>query len=128
MEAHMRREYNSKISEKANTSLNRRYAIVKIQKAIIAAIIIIAISIIVLLNSSIHAFADSKDNLPVHKYYTSIRVEEGDTLWSIADEYSDKSNMTKTEYIKEICSINNISEEIHSGENIIVSYYSTDIQ
>lgn len=124
----MRREYNSKISEKANTSLNRRYAIVRIQKAIIAAIIIIAISIIVLLNSSIHAFADSKDNLPVHKYYTSIRVEEGDTLWSIADEYSDKSNMTKTEYIKEICSINNISGEIHSGENIIVSYYSTDIQ
>ena len=95
MEAHMRREYNSKMSAKANTSLNRRYAIVIIQKAIIAAIIIIAISIIVLLNSSIHAFADSKDNLPVHKYYTSIRVEEGDTLWSIADEYSDKSNMTK---------------------------------
>ena len=64
----MRREYNSKISEKANTSLNRRYAIVRIQKAIIAAIIIIAISIIVLLNSSIHSFADSKDNLSVHKY------------------------------------------------------------
>ena len=64
----MRREYNSKISEKANISLNRRTHIVNIQKAIIAAIIIIVISLIVLLNSSVHAFADSKDNLPKNKY------------------------------------------------------------
>lgn len=124
----MRREYNSKISEKANISLNRRTHIVNIQKAIIAAIIIIVISLIVLLNSSVHAFADSKDNLPVNKYYTSITIKAGDTLWSIADQYSKDSNMTKEEYIDDIKSINHIGDSIHSGDNIVIAYYSTDVK
>ena len=86
------------------------------------------ISLIVLLNSSVHAFADSKDNLPKNKYYTSITVKAGDTLWSIADQYSKDSNMTNEEYIDDIKSINHIGDSIHSGDNIVIAYYSTDVK
>lgn len=124
----MKREYNNKISEKANKSLAKRAYIVRMEKTIIAAIFIIAISIIILLSSTIHAFADSKDKAPVNKYYTSIQISSGDTLWSIADKYTKGTNIDKNEYIEEITSINNINDQIHSGDHIIVAYYSTDIK
>lgn len=122
------RKYNSKISERANRSLNKRCAVVKIQKTIIAAIIIIAVSIFVLLNSTVHAFADSQNNIPLNKYYTSIKVEKGESLWTIADKYYKNSNMSKNEYIQEIRTINHIGDEIYSGQSIIVSYYTSEFK
>jgi LysM repeat protein len=57
----------------------------------------------------------------------SIRVESGDTLWTIADEYIDGFNIDKDDYIKEICKINEISKnDIHAGDYIVVPYYSQD--
>ena len=62
-----------------------------------------------------------------NKYYTSIRIESGDTLWDIANEYVTDEYKDKTDYIKEVCSINHISaDEIHSGQYIVVPYYAAD--
>lgn len=89
---------------------------------------IVIITAIILLGSSIHAFASSKENQPLHKYYTSVRVEAGDTLWKIAEEYKPSADSTKS-YIKEICKLNKIkSDDIHAGDYIVVAYYSTEIK
>lgn len=83
---------------------------------------------IILLGSSIHAFAGSKENQPLHKYYTSVRVESGDTLWNIAEQYKTEDASTKA-YVKELCKLNKICEnEIHAGDYIVVAYYSTDLK
>jgi len=59
------------------------------------------------------------------KYYTSIQVESGDTLWAIAGEYITDDYADMNEYIREVCSINHISEdEIHAGQYIVIPYYS----
>ena len=64
---------------------------------------------------------------PYYKYYTSIQIQKGDTLWSIADIYITDEYADKKSYIQEICSINHISEDdIHSGQYITVPYYSSD--
>ena len=64
---------------------------------------------------------------PTYKYYTSIQIQKGDTLWSIADSYITDEYKDKKEYIQEICSINHISEDdIHSGQYITIPYYSND--
>lgn len=120
------REYNNKISEKANKSLVHRALVVRSQKIAILVSAIIVISLIVLLCSSIHAFANSNSK-PVNKYYTSIVIEDGDTLWTLADRYNNSTIMNKQDYIKEICILNCISEDsIHTGDSIIVSYYSDE--
>ena len=73
--------------------------------------------------------SSEKDVSSYHKYYESIRVESGDTLWTIADEYIDGFNLSKTDYIAEVCQINQISEdEIHAGDYIVVPYYSQDVK
>ena len=124
------RKYNHKISERANESLRKREAIVRRQRGILAIAIILLVTIGILLSTSINALASSeKDISSYNKYYVSIRIESGDTLWTIADEYIDGFNLSKSDYIKEVCQINGISENnIHAGDYIVVPYYSQDIK
>ena len=61
------------------------------------------------------------------KYYTSVRIESGDSLWSIASEYITDEYVDMNDYIEELCTINHISkDEIHSGKYIVVPYYNSD--
>ena len=62
-----------------------------------------------------------------YKYYTSIQVESGDTLWDIASEYVSDEYSDVHEYMNEVCTINHISEdEIHAGQYIVVPYFSSE--
>jgi len=124
------RKYNDKISAKANESLRKREAVVRRQRGILALTIILVIAFGILLGTSINALASSdKDISSYNKYYVSIRVESGDTLWTIADEYIDGFNLSKNDYIAEVSQINQISEdEIHAGDYIVVPYYSQDVK
>lgn len=61
------------------------------------------------------------------KYYTSITVESGDTLWDLADEYIDYAHYKdKNGYIAEVRSINHLNEkmDIMTGQRLIIPYYS----
>lgn len=124
------RRYNYNISERANDSLNRREAVVRTQRRLIAFIILVIISLGILLGTTINALASSNaDPASYNKYYTSIRVEAGDTLWTIADEYIADLDIDKMEYIQEICNLNQIQEDdIKAGEYIIVAYYSREVK
>lgn len=60
------------------------------------------------------------------KYYTSINIEKGDTLWSIASDYVSDSN-TINNYVKDLKEINNLQTDcIKQGQNLIVYYYSAE--
>ncbi len=90
-------------------------------------VLILIVFVVIILGSSIHIFATSSDNRNYYKYYTSIEIQPGDTLWSIADRYTSPINKDKEEYISEICKLNNITEDkIRSGESIIIAYYSQE--
>lgn len=124
------RKYNNRISEKANISLRKREAVVRRQKKLLAIVILVFVSLGILLGTTISAQASSEaDVASYNKYYTSVRIEAGDTLWTIADEYIEDLNIDKQEYINEICTINNICEdEIHAGDYVVVAYYSQDMK
>ena len=125
----MRRVYNHKISAKANESLEKREAVVSSQKRMVAIIVIILVSLGILLGTGISALASSDKPAGCYKYYKSICVEEGDTLWDIAGEYITDTDMDRNEYIREICELNHIcADEIHAGDYIIISYYSDELK
>lgn len=122
------RKYNNNISEKANASLNRRETIVRGQRRMIAIVILVIVSLGILLGTGINALASAKeDPASYNKYYKTVRVESGDTLWDMADDYINDLDIKKTDYIDEICEINHIDgDEISAGDYIVVSYYSKD--
>lgn len=58
------------------------------------------------------------------KYYTSVEIEDGDTLWEIADEYMSQEFEDKEAFIDEVCEMNHITGSmIRSGSTILVPYY-----
>ena len=113
----MKRVYNEKISPRANESLTRREHTVQTQKRVIVLVCIIT-------------FAGSRAEQPIHKYYTSVQLQKGDSLWSLADQYAASDRTSRAQFIDEVCELNGISEDntLHSGEYLVVSYYSPEIR
>ncbi|MCR4674288.1 MAG: LysM peptidoglycan-binding domain-containing protein [Lachnospiraceae bacterium] len=69
------------------------------------------------------SFADAHNERT--KYYTSVLVEDGDSLWSLANEYSSEEYRDNHDYIKEVKQINHISsDEIHEGSYLLMPYYN----
>ena len=125
----MRRVYNDKISEKANKNLAKRAAVIRHQRRVLAIVIIAIVFFGILLGTGISALANNDKEYTQYKYYKSICIEEGDTLWDIADEYTKGTDIDHNSYIQEICDMNGIyAEEIHAGDYIVVSYYSEELK
>ena len=124
----MRRTYNNNISARANQSLQRRACIVRLEKSILACAIILFLSLCIILGSSVRTLANAHSAKTMNKYYTSIQIESGDTLWNIAEQYSVRGIASQEEIMNEICEINRISKDdiLHSSEYIVVPYYSTE--
>lgn len=63
-------------------------------------------------------------NSSFDKNCVSIRIEEGDTLWSIAEQFYVPECGSMKEYIKEIKKTNSLhSDLIHSGNYLLIPYY-----
>ena len=78
---------------------------------------------------SINTSAHTTDEETNFKYYTSITVAYGETLWDIADEYISGYDIDKNDYIAEVSALNNLSkDEIHAGQSIVVAYYTKDVK
>ncbi len=62
-----------------------------------------------------------------YKYYKSITVEDGDTLWNYARQYGDLRYYDDcNDYIKEVKSINSLqNDKITAGCHLILPYYGT---
>ena len=102
------------------------------QKAILVAFLVLCSTLAVLLLTARSAQAKRQEKAS-YKYYTSITVEQGDTLWSIAEEQladpetaSFYTNMHS--YIEEVQTINGLQDLhwIKAGRNLIVPYYASE--
>jgi len=96
----------------------------------------IFISILSLWSAIILAFCifsiqtDAKDASEVIeiKYYTSIEVKSGDTLWTIASEYMGGHYGAKSDYIEEVMHMNALKDEtIYTGQHLVIPYYSSEL-
>lgn len=62
-------------------------------------------------------------------YYTCIRIQPGDTLWSIAEVYTAGTDMTVEDYVKQLKQMNHIGEDtIHVGNYLTVMYKQPENQ
>lgn len=104
----------------------RRYARIKRMMTIVSVMII---SVCVLLFGSAFASAHgtADDSLVSRKYYKSIVVNEGDSMWTIAGQYQSEEYQSRQEYIDEVMEINQMkSTTLYENQKLIVPYYGAE--
>ncbi len=88
--------------------------------ATIALICILVISL-----GSFLSRAESKEKTVFHKYYKSIQIEAGDTLWQLARENMGSQYKDIPSYVQEVMKMNAMPDDtLIAGEYIIIPYYS----
>lgn len=71
------------------------------------------------------SFADAHNDY--QKFYTSVCVESGQTLWDISGIYCSPEYSDREAYIDEVMRLNHLTtSEIHSGNYLIVPYYDSE--
>ena len=72
------------------------------------------------------AQAGEEEQEALCKYYTSVYIESGDTLWDIAEEYCAEGESLQ-DYIAEVKELNGLkSDQIHAGNYLTIYYYSAE--
>lgn len=80
---------------------------------------------VILIKSSVSGLAESrKAEQSSYKYYTSVAIGKGDTLWSIASENMTPEYDEIEDYIQEIRSLNHLyGDGIYAGEYLTIPRY-----
>ncbi|MBQ8803524.1 MAG: LysM peptidoglycan-binding domain-containing protein [Tyzzerella sp.] len=104
----------------------RRQAAKRNMFILLATVLVITIGCIVFGNAFSAGKANASDETK-YKYYKSIEIEKGDSLWTIAEEYNTDDSTSTKEYIDELMDLNNLtSKTIHEGQHLLVAYYDTE--
>ena len=118
---------NTHYATKAMLHRQKRQQQVKrnIMTLIISALAIISLSILLI---SFSAEANDMEHQPSYKYFKSVEIAKGDTLWSIAKDNIDYEYYKNTyDYVNEVKRMNSLtSDRIVAGSYIIVPYYSSE--
>lgn len=95
---------------------------------ILAGIAIVLALIFALSYHAILSHANSEIGDIAYKYFTSVQVEPGDTLWKLAERYADQEHYaSRDQYIAEVMAMNHLTDEaISAGSYLILPYYSLE--
>ncbi len=102
-----------------------------LRKAFMTGVLVLVCCFSALFATARPAIAGKKQQEELHKYYMSITVRQGDTLWSIAEDRLNNETASGYKnlrsYIKEIISVNQLKDGNYllAGQKLIVPYYST---
>ena len=101
-----------------------------IKRAIILSFLsLILIGGLALTLNVINSDAQDKNVKNTYKYFTSITVEYGDTLYTLAEENIKGHDIEINAYIEEVMHINHLQDEqIQSGQSLIIPYYSEELK
>lgn len=107
--------------------MNRQYNQTDNQQFyIIVMTICFVIAIAVTYGSFISLAKSNQSDEQQRKYYTSIQIQSGDTLWEVANDYITTEYSSVNDYIKEVKHLNSLEDDkIHEGQYLTVPYYSS---
>lgn len=86
-------------------------------------VIVVSVIVVILCSAFVSIKAKGSDATGC-KYFTTIQIEEGDSLWSIAHTYFSSDYSDYKEYINEVKSINNMEDDnVKKGSYLVIPYY-----
>ena len=121
--------YFSRSEVRIRANKIRRQRIFRKQVIMLASVVALVIFTVLFFGNTLKLDAQSDTFTPEFKYYTTVTVHSGDTLWSIASENFNSDHYDSVgAYVGEICTINQIADQqtINAGESIILPYYSNE--
>lgn len=72
----------------------------------------------------VDAHDDSQNIVNDQRFYKSIEIQSGDTLWGIASEYTDGTPREISRYVGTLMKINGLAtDQIQEGQYLMVVYY-----
>jgi len=127
--------YAAESMERMEYRRNRRAAVRRQQRARQRMMVFFCLTIVIMFVigvgfGTILTRAEEKEHVQMHRYYANIEIESGDTLWEIAEEYMDDTYYAnRTDYMNEIMTVNGmVSDQLISGQKLIIPYYSVDLR
>ena len=121
------RAYEAVLNREERNRIRKARRVRQLRRRVFMAIMTVVL--VVVLAVSYHAFlseANTVNEDVSYKYYTSIEVSYGETLWSIADEYACAEYDSLNEYVDEVMQINHLKEDIiFAGQYLVIPYYSS---
>lgn len=99
----------------------------EIRNKIIYTVLTLGIVLVAVLSlHSITSQAQDENVEVTYKYFTNMEVEQGGSLWNIAQENIDYNFYDSIqEYVDEVIDMNNLSDEtIVAGQSIVIPYFS----
>lgn len=87
-------------------------------------------AVILGLNRMITKAGEAKEEELSFKYYKNIRIEQGETLTSVAHTYADQAHYENHQkYIQEVVYMNHLedADDICEGTYLIIPYYSNEL-
>ena len=90
--------------------------------AIFLIMLLIGLSALFILNQPMTASASQEKTY--REVYCSIEVNQGDSLYKIADQYKRDSNVSRRQYVNKVIEINHLtSQNIRSGMSLVIPTY-----
>lgn len=123
------RAYHTYYNRTDRTRAARKRLVQKQKCMLLFTAAVLLVLFLVFFGSSL--LASAKNNTAAshtaHKYYTSIQLESGDSLWSIAEAHASLGYRSYQEYIDEVIQLNHLEDDsIHAGQYLMVPYFSYD--
>ncbi len=110
------------LSYKERLEISKKRRAEQIRKKIIMVCLVVMVFATTVLAITQRASADTPETR--RKTCTSIEIQPGDTLWSIAETYYTEECLDLRSYIDEIKKTNNMyDDKLVSGRYLIVPYY-----
>lgn len=119
---------NNTYYERALEKRDMRKKQVRKNTVILMLVLLIIILLCVFFTATFSSQASDMEHQHYYKYYKSIVIKKGDTLWSIAGEYMDTQHYQGiSDYINEVKEMNALTNnQITAGNYLIVPYYSSE--
>lgn len=77
--------------------------------------------------AKLNILAKEPDTPSYTRYYKSILIHKGDSLWKIAEQYCPDGAMSVGNYMEELKQINQLKEDtIHSGCYLTIVYFEPE--
>lgn len=112
---------SKRISEQSRKQAKQRIVI------LLLTMLMITIGSVLFGSTFSKAYGSASETKTVHKYYKSIVIQKGDTLWDIANKYKTDDYENTQEYIDELKQINSLkSDIIHEDQYLMIAYYDVE--
>lgn len=118
---------NTKKVQVKHSKKNKKKRAIRLKKLVLGILtIVLIITLSILFSNRLVSAHDNiyKNQSNKPKYYKSIQIQSGDTLWHIAQQNMSEEYDSITDYIIEVKRINNLaSDNIQTNQYLTIPYY-----